>query len=223
MVLHWQTASPERVGEVRKLVTAFATFLGKGTRQLGPFYCIPAAVSNATRLFGHDEFTQEVIRDQWYAEQQRDLEPDIRQQMTGAGFGIVETLKNRTEFNKFFDTDIFTCQGDHDPFNLSKANEAVEFVAKHVGLERPVVVSTWSPIIIKDGVTMQCCHMWLVLAYEATANCAIVHDSGDDNIKPVPISAEVQLPARKGTRTLNLGLRGRITHTDYSCMAIWKR
>jgi hypothetical protein len=204
-------------------VTAFRSILGNGTRQLGPFYCIPAAISNATRLFGTDEFTQEYIRDQWYSEQGRTLETDICQQMTGAGFGIVETLKNRTKFNRFFDTDIFTCPGDNDPFDLSKADEAVKFVEKHVDLEHPVIVSTWLLTMFNGRITPQCCHMWLVLAYEATANYAIVHDSGDDSIKPVPISSEVQLLAVSGKVTLNEGLRGRITHTDYSCMAIWKR
>ena len=207
-----------------ELLNKFQQIHRQSTRQIGPLYCIPAAISNATRLFGYEDFTQERIRDEWYEEQKRTLEKDVNQQMSGAGFGIVNTLKGCTNFAQKFETASFCRPGDQDPFNLSKADEAISFVESHMSQNHAVIVSTWTLILFNGALVPQCCHMWLTLAFERAHNYAIIHDPGDDQLQPVAISHDVHLPGiGGGCVTLNTGLRGRVTHTDYSCLAIWKK
>lgn len=207
---------------MNQLVASFRTIHGPDTKQIGRYYCIPAAVSNALRVLGSEEFTQQRIQQEWYAEEGRQLEAHIDDQMKGAGFGIVETLGRRTSFSKTFAREGFSRSGDQNPFDLSKADEALTFIEGHLAQQHPVVVSTWSVVPQSGMLSTSCCHMWLVLAIDRNLNTAIVHDSGDNQFFPVPVTYETIVPIGPQFASLNTGLRGRITHSDYSCLALWK-
>lgn len=207
---------------MNQLVKSFQAIHGSDTKQLGRYYCIPAAVSNALRVLGSDEFTQQRIQQKWYDEEGRQLEADIDAQMTGAGFGVVETLIRRTSFSQTFAQERFSRPGDQNPLDLSKADEALAFIEGHLSQQHPVVVSTWSVMPQSGSLSASCCHMWLVLAIDRHLNTAVVHDSGDDRLFPVPVTYETIVPIGTQFALLNTGLRGRITHSDYSCLALWK-
>jgi hypothetical protein len=65
--------------------------------------------------------------------------------------------------------------------------------------------------------------MWLVLAFDRSLNTVLVHDSGDDQFFPVPVAYQTVTPLGSQFVVLDTGLLGRITHTDYSCLALWKK
>src|SRR5262249_49533621 len=141
VVLDGQAAAEEGVGEMSEMIALFLRFHRQGTRQIGRNFCIPASLSNALRLLGVEGCTQERIRDEWYAEEDKEPEVDINDQMNGVGFGLVGTLQRRTSLLKSIDTELFTRPGDSDPFDLSRADEAIQFVGHHVETGHPVIVS----------------------------------------------------------------------------------
>lgn len=207
---------------MESLVERFAQFYGDGTKQIGRNFCIPASLCNALRLLGVTGCTQERVRDEWYAERGKTIEPNIDHQMDGADFTIFETLERRTEFVKGIDNEYFTRPGDSDPFDLGKADLALEFIETHVNTEHPVIVSTWNRVPVGDVIEIHGFHMWLVLGFDRAANAAVIHDSGTDKIGQTTIT-NCRLVTLKGEeRQLDMGLRGCITHSDYSCLALWK-
>jgi hypothetical protein len=222
VVFHRQAVEGKGTGEMNQLVESFRAIHGAATKQIGRYYCIPAAVSNALRVLGSADFTQQRIQQERYAEKGRQPEADIDDQMTGAGFDVVETLVRRTSFSKTFEREGFCRPGDQNPSNLQKADEALTFIERHLSQHHPVIVSTWSVVPQSGTLSASCCHMWLILAIDRSLNTAIVHDSSDNQFFPVPVSYETIVPVGPQFATLNTGLRGRITRSDYSCLALWK-
>lgn len=223
MVIHRQATSGEGVGEVMaSLVERFAQFYGDGTRQIGRNFCIPASLCNALRLCGVTGCTQERMRDEWYADKGRAIEPSIDEQMGDADFTLYETLERRTEFVRGIDNEYFTRPRDSDPFDLRKADLALDFVERHIKVEHPVIVSTWNRVLEGDGIKINGFHMWLVLGVDRAANASVIHDSGTDKIGQTPITSYRLVTLKGKERQLDMGLRGCITHSDYSCLAVWK-
>lgn len=204
------------------LLERFLRFHGNGTKQIGKNYCIPASLCNALRLCGVVGCTQERIRDEWYAEEGRQVEPDLDEQMTGAGFGLFETLERRTGFMQGVDNSFFTLPGDSDPFDLRKADLAIDFIGKHVAMQHPVIVSTWNRFYTGDIIEVHGFHMWLVLDFDRGENRAVIHDSGTDNVGQTTISSYQAIMLKGKEHQLDVGLRGCITHSDYSCLALWR-
>ncbi len=206
-----------------ELLRKFQGILGKNTRQAGHFWCIPASISNATRLLGTEEFSQEKIRDAWYALNNKQIESNVNEQLKDVGFGIVQALENHSTFSSVFATEVFTEQGDQNPFDVAKAEQALDFIKKHAVQEHPVVVSTWMLDWQSGALSPACCHMWLLLGYDEQSNVAFVHDPATDQVVAVGIRLSAVLNFNGQVRQLDIGLRGRITHTDYSCLAIWRK
>jgi len=223
MVVHRQATAGEGGGEVNALVQEFQKFHGQDTRQIGKFFCIPAVVSNALRILGAPEFNQYRIRDEWYAMKGRTPEPTLDEQMKGAGPDVVDALKRNTDFPNRFETEAFERPSEPSFFCVSKADEAVSFIANHVSLGHPVLVSTDS-IPWEQGVVQRfCCHMWLALYADTAANFVVAHDPATDIL--FRASIEMSVPVQMGSTAgeLEIGLRGRITTTNYFCLAFWKR
>jgi hypothetical protein len=221
VVLDGQTAAEEGAGEMSDMVERFLEFHGQATRQIGRNFCIPASLSNALRLLGVEGCTQETIRNEWYAEEGKEPEAGIDDQMQGVGLGLVGTLKRRTSFLRTIDTECFTRSGDSDPFDLTKADEALQFVKHHVETEHPVIVSTWNRLYQDERIVVDGFHMWLILGLSLADNKALIHDSGTDKIRETRVSTYATVKLLGQDRQLDMGLRGCITHSDYSCLALW--
>jgi len=204
------------------LFDRFQQFYGHGTKQIGRNFCIPASLCNVLRLCGVTGCTQERIRDEWYAERGKIIEANIDDQMDGADFGIFETLERRTDFMKGIDNEYFTRPGDSDPFDLRKADLAIDFIERHIGSDHPVIVSTWNRVYTGDMIEIQGFHMWLALDFDRAANAAVFHDSGTDKLGQTTITSYKTVTLKGEEYQLEMGLRGCITHSDYSCLAIWK-
>lgn len=204
------------------LLQRFRTFHPNGTRQIGQYFCIPAVVSNAIRVLGSDEYSQEKIRDAWYAMKGRTIEADINQQMTGAGPDVVEALVKKTEFAKSFATTPFEQPPEKSFFNEQKAVNTVQFIAENLGKGNPVLVST-DHIPWEQGIlTRLCCHMWLALHIDVAGNTAICHDPGNDLIFQIPVQMVVPVALGDKKIGIEIGLRGRLTTSNYFCLAFSK-
>jgi hypothetical protein len=206
-----------------RLVQQFQQFAGQGTRQIGRYFCIPATVSNALRVLGGADFTQERIRDEWYAHHGRIAEANLDEQMMGAGPNVIDVLRQRTDFSSRFDMESFDLPRELSLFDSGKADQTMTFVTKHVTQEHPVLVST-DRIPWEQGILSRlCCHMWLVLSVDTSGNRAIAHDPGTDVLFEVAI--QMAVPLQMGTTVvgLEIGLRGRLTTSNYFCVAFWKR
>ena len=118
--------------------------------------------------------------------------------------------------------ELFSREGDSDPFDLGKADEALDFVDRHSRLEHPVIVSTWNRVYMGDYIEIQGYHMWLVLDLDWTGNLATIHDSGSDNVQQTSVTKLTPITLLGKERQLDMGLRGCITHSDYSCVAFWR-
>lgn len=208
---------------MNELLRRFHDFHRKNTKQVGPYYCIPAVVSNALRILGADEFTQRRICEEWYGMKGEPVPSDINEQMQGAGPDVVEALRQRTDFSQRFETESFTRERETSFFSESKADETIEFVARHVKQDHPVLVSTdlipWEQGIIDRC----CCHMWLLLDVDKGQNLAIAHDPGNDYLFPVRIRMSVLLQIGGRSVELEIGLRGRVTTSNYYCLAFWRK
>ncbi len=64
--------------------------------------------------------------------------------------------------------------------------------------------------------------MWLVLAFDRAANAAVIHDPGTDAVNTTTITNCKPVTLKGKQYQLDMGLRGCITHSDYSCLALWK-
>lgn len=204
------------------LLDRFKEFFGDGTRQIGRNFCIPASLCNAVRLCGVTGCTQEKVRDAWYAEQGKHIEPDLDDQMDGAGIGIFETMERHFEQMRVIDNDFFQLAGDLDPVDLRKADMALDFIEEHIAAEHPVIVSTWTRIQKGDIIEIQSYHMWLLLDLDRGANLATYHDSGPDEIRQTTITKLQPITLNGKEYEIDMGLLGCITHSDYTCLALWK-
>lgn len=204
------------------LLDKFMEFHGDGTKQIGRNFCIPASLCNAVRLCGVTGCTQEKVRDAWYAEQGKSIEPNLDDQMDGANIAIFETMERHIIGMEVIDNAFFSLSRDDNALDLRKADLALEFIEKHIAAGHPVIVSTWNRLHNGDSIEIHGYHMWLVLDFNRTANTAVIHDSGTDKIGHTAIS-RLQLITLKGQDCeIDMGLRGCITHSDYTCLALWK-
>ncbi len=137
------------------LLDRFQQFYGDGTKQIGRNFCIPASLCNAVRLCGVAGCTQARIRDEWYAENDKTIEPNVDDQMDGANLGIFETMERRVECIKGIDNEYFTRPGDADPFDLRKADLAIDFIERHIKSDHPVILSTWNRVNTGDVIEIQ--------------------------------------------------------------------
>jgi hypothetical protein len=64
--------------------------------------------------------------------------------------------------------------------------------------------------------------MWLVLGFDRTGNTAVYHDSAPDEIRQTSITRLQPIKLQGQEYQLDMGLRGCITHSDYTCLALWK-
>jgi hypothetical protein len=204
------------------LLDRFMNFYGDGTKQIGRNFCIPASLCNAVRLCGVTGCTQEKVRDAWYAEQGKPIEPDLDDEMDGADIGIFETMERHIGGMSVIDNECFQRPGDRDPFDLRKADIALDFIEKHIAAGHPVIVSTWNRIPNGDIIEIHGYHMWLVLDFNRTANAAVIHDSGTDKIGQTTITKLQPITLKGKEYEIDMGLRGCITHSDYTCLALWK-
>ncbi len=206
-----------------ELLNRFRTIHGQNTKQIGRYFCFPAAVSNALRLIGGDDFSQERIRDVWYQQQNRAPELSLDEQMKDAGPAVVDALRARTDFSKRFSTEPFERPRENSPFHCAKANEALQFASDHVESAHPVLIST-DHLVNEPGVTLRIgCHMWLVLSLDRASNRATAHDSGNDDLVEIEISTPSQVSYMGKNVEFDLGLLGRFTLTNYFCLAVWAR
>ena len=91
----------------------------------------------------------------------------------------------------------------------------------HIHLGHPVIVSTDHLPSHHGVVHRRCCHMWLALSLDQASNLATVHDSGNDELFEIEISAPTQVACMGNNVEFDLGLRGRFTLTNYFCLAFW--
>ena len=204
-----------------RLLKRFREFHGQETRQIGKYFGIPASISTALRLCGVQDCSQQRIRDEWYAENYMTIEPNIDDLMRGVDFDLFKTLQRRTAFTRGIDKAYSCDRRDTDPFELSKADLAIDFIESHLNAEHPVIVSTWNRVPLPDVIEIQGFQVWLVLGFDRSANHVTVHDPGTDELIGLPISEMMPITLNGEHVLLDVGLRGRITHSDYSCLAIW--
>ena len=203
------------------LLDRFMEFYGDGTKQIGRNFCIPASLCNAVRLCGVTGCSQERVRDAWYAEQGKPIEPNLDDQMDGAGIGIFETMERHIEGMSVIDNAFFSLSRDENALDLRKADLALEFIGKHIAAEHPVIVSTWNRLHNGDSIEIHGYHMWLVLDFGGAANKAIIHDSSTDKICRIAITKLQPITLKGEEYEIDMGLRGCITHSDYTCLALW--
>lgn len=206
-----------------KLLTTFQAMLGKNTAQQWTYWCIPTSVSNALRVLGSGDFSKERIRDHWYSHTGKQVEADPNQQLQDVSFGVMNALKGSPDFDSVFDFEVHSDAGDGDIFETAKAEKALLFVQDHLSKEHPVIASTWQLCINQNRQLFPaCCHMWLIL--ECDNNGATTyHDPHTDKIETIPTRQLTTLQVAGSSRQVDVGFRGRITHTDYNCLAIWRK
>ncbi len=222
MVEHRQAAPSKGLGEMSEILNRFQTFYGQNTRQIGAFFCIPASISNALRILGVDSFSQEQIRDLWYADQGKVIEQSIDSQMGGFSFDqALSVLSNDQDFANI-SHDLFSMPGDLDLLDLSKSNDVLSFIENHLAQNHPVIISTqiipWEQGILN----VVGYHMLLALEINISQNACVVHDPGKDLLMPMQIVQNVLLRVGANTLEFPIGLLGKITHSDYNCLALWR-
>lgn len=204
------------------LHSSFMEFHGNGTKQIGRNFCILASLCNAVRLCGVAGCTQERVRDAWYAEKMEAIEQNLDDQMNGADFGFFETMERHIEGMGVIHNECFQRQGDCDPTDLRNADIAVDFIERHIAAEHPVIVSTWNRVYKGDIIEIHGYHMWLILDFDRAANLATYHDSDPDEIRQISITKLQPIKLKAKDYEIDSGLRGCITHSDYTCLALWK-
>ena len=209
-------------GEMTDLVGNFAAIKGNGTRQIGRNFCIPATVCSALRILGVAGVNQEAIRDAWYRHNGRAPEAIIDDQMIDASFGVADVYLKEANLKSIIGSEQFERPRDDDPLLLSKADEALTFVEQHVCRDHPVIVSTWNLAVEQGQLTLKGFHMLLVLAIDPSGNLFVGHDPWRDDLIQGPIRNPKQIQLATGEIELETGLRGSITHSDYSCLALWR-
>ncbi len=205
------------------LLDRFVTFHGDGTKQIGQNFCIPASLCNAVRLCGVTGCTQEKVRDAWYTEQGKTIESNLNGQMGGANIAIFETMERHIKGMEVIDNAFFRLSRDDNTLDLRKADFALEFIEKHIAAEHPVIVSTWNRRQNGDSIEIHGYHMWLVLDFCRAANTVIIHDSDTDSIGQTTITDLQPITLKGNDYKIDMGLRGCITHSDYTCLALWKK
>lgn len=205
------------------ILNRFQSLHGQNTRQIGRYFCIPASISNALRILGFDTFTQEHIRDLWYADQGRQVETNIDDQMAGASFdSVIKALSIDPGFVEV-SHQLFSRPGDDNPSDLTKSREALTFIVDQITNEHPVIVSTWNLAINRSGnLFVNGYHMWLILSVSLQSNSFVYHDPGNDQVNTGPICETQEIQTNKGIIQLPAGLLGKITHSDYNCLALWR-
>lgn len=206
-----------------QILNRFQSFHGQNTRQIGKYFCIPASISNALRILGFDTFTQERIRDLWYTDQGRQVEANLNAQMAGASFdSVIKALSIDPGFVEV-SHQLFSRPGDNNPSDLTKSKEALSFIVDQINNEHPVIVSTWNLGINGLGnFFLNGYHMWLLLSVSLKSNTFVYHDPGYDQIYTGPICETQEIQTSKGKIQLQTGLLGKITHSDYNCLALWR-
>ena len=101
------------------MLKSFQTFHKKGTKQIGQFFCIPAAMSNALRILGDSTFTQERIRDEYYQAVGQTPEPSIDEQMHEADFGVVTIITGMPDFSSKYKIKKYEYYQDNDIFDYA--------------------------------------------------------------------------------------------------------
>jgi hypothetical protein len=206
-----------------EVLRRFQAFYPDNTRQIGSYFCIPASINNALRIFGIDTFPQQRIRDLWYADQGKQVEANIDDQMVGVSFdSAIKAMSFDPTFAKV-SYELFSKPGDKNPFDLTKAREALTFISDHINNEHPVIISTWNLAIDRSGnLFVNGYHMWLLLSISLQSNSFVYHDPGNDQISTYPICETQMIQTIKGTIQLPAGLLGKITHSDYNRLALWR-
>ncbi len=206
-----------------QILHRFQSFHGQNTRQIGRYFCIPASISNALRILGFDTFTQERIRDLWYVDQGRQVEANLDDQMTGDSFdSVIRALSSDPGFVDVAHRS-FSKPGDDNPLDLTKSREALTFIVDQITNEHPVIVSTWNLAINTSGdFSMNGYHMWLILSVSLQSNSFVYHDPENDQVYTGPICETQEIQTNKGIIQLPAGLLGKITHSDYNCLALWR-
>lgn len=150
-------------------------------------------------------------------------EANIDDRMTDAGPGVISITLGDARWSTQYGYATFDRPAATSFFDSSKADDALTFVEGHTGQDHPVLVSTdyisWEQSILQR----LCCHMWLVLHYDKVNNLAIAHDPGTDLLFEMPISMTVPIAFNGTTQPLEIGLRGRLTTSNYYCCAFWKK
>jgi hypothetical protein len=222
MVEYWQAASRKRQGEMSEIFKRFQTFHRQNTRQIGALFCIPASISNALRILGVDAFSQERIRDLWYADQGKVIEPSINSQMVGFSFDQALSVLSNDQALANISHELFARPGDSNLLDLSKSNAALSFIENHLAQNHPVIISTqiipWEQGILN----VVGYHMLLALEINIAQNVCILHDPGNDLLVPMQIVQNVSLMVGANTLEFPIGLLGKITHSDYNCLALWR-
>jgi hypothetical protein len=204
------------------LVEKFVAIKGTHTRQVAKFFCIPATVCTALRLLGVNSATQEAIRDAWYRAKNASPELDLDAQMTDASFGVAEVFLHDSSHSSGIKHELFERPRDDDPLDLTKADEALSFVERHVCAGHPVIVSTWNPALVEGHLAVLGFHMLLVLDFDRSRNEFIGHDPELDNLFHGKISNPKPVQLAQGEIVLDVGLRCSVTHSDYCCLALWR-
>ena len=205
------------------LLSAIQTIRGNNTKQIGRLFCIPASLCNGLRVLGVSSITQELIRDIYYSVNQREVEPDINNQMQRVSFDVIDAVEHHVDYKEVFSTEHYLDAEDYNIFDCSKAERALQFIRRHLEQDHPVIVSTWWVPWDHGILQPQCCHMWLALAYDDNTMLCTLHDPDSDQIFQIPFYLSVPLFYKGQRQDLEIGLRGRITHTDYKCCALIKR
>jgi len=136
---------------------------------------------------------------------------------------VSNALIGKTEFAETFATTAFEQPPEQGFFNPEKSEKTIKFIAENVGKGNPVLVST-DHIPWEQGIlTRICCHMWLALHVDVAGNTAICHDPGNDLLFHIPVRMAVPVAVGDKTTGLEIGLRGRLTTSNYFCLAFSRR
>ncbi|MDD5368831.1 MAG: C39 family peptidase [Anaerolineaceae bacterium] len=205
------------------LLQRFQAFYPVNTQQIGRYFCIPASIINSLRILGIDQFPQNRIRDLWYMDQGKQVEASIDDQMKGASFdSVIKALSTDPGFADI-SCQIFSRPGDSNLLDLSKSRETLSFISDQITKEHPVIVSTWNLALDGSGnIFVDGYHMWLLLSISFQSNSFIFHDPWTDQISASPILETKSIQTKKGSIQLAGGLLGKITQSDYNCLALWR-
>ena len=203
------------------LLEHFLAFHRDATKQIGQKFCIPASLCNALRLCGVEGCTQRRIRNEWYAERGIETESNLDDQMEGADFSILETLERRTTFIQGIDnsisldrvTTIFSICGKPTLlFPLSKGTSS-----KTIPLS--FLLGTGFTSRIESKSTDSTCGLcWSLTSLRTMPSSTI----------PFPMNS-VEPQSQTTFRSVYREERfnwtwafGGASHSDYSCLALWK-
>jgi len=163
---------------------------GWGTRQINPWYCVPAVASNASRILGFDACTQDWITAEWRRQHPVDAQGFIPARESGPA--VLDVLNNSPEYSAWITIHQRSEASDREHFDPAKAERALQFIVDEVNAGHPVLAST----VAGDG-----WHMLLIL--ETDRDAIIFHDSGNDAIDSLALRGD--------------GLFDRLATSDYYC------